>query len=421
VTSTIERAQLIRGVAEAARAAAKIVAKASAPQRTEALIAIADVIVAQREDILAANRTDVSAAESRGMAPALIDRLRLDDSRIATLARAIREIAAQPELVGRIERVETRPNGLEVSRMRVPLGVVAIIYEARPNVTTDAAALCLKAGDACILRGGSEADASNRALAACVHSALDLAGLPPTAVQLVPTTDREAIAELVRLDELIDLCIPRGGEGLVRFVTEHARVPVIKHYKGVCHVYVHAEADLVIAERIVDNAKLSRPGVCNAMETLLVDRAVAEQFIPTLVASLAPRCELRGDDTVRALGGGRVRPATEADWYAEFLDRILAIRVVDGIAQAIAHVERYGSQHTDAIITRDTHAADKFLREVDSSTVLVNASTRFADGGELGLGAEIGISTTKLHAYGPMGLASLTALKWIAYGEGQTR
>jgi glutamate-5-semialdehyde dehydrogenase len=421
VTSTIERAQLIRGVAEAARAAGKVVAKASAPQRTEALLAMADVIAARRTEVLDANRGDVSAAEARGMAPALVDRLRLDDSRLAALARAVREIAAQPELVGRIERTETRPNGLEVSRMRIPLGVVAIIYEARPNVTTDAAALCLKAGDACILRGGSEAEASNRALAGCVHAALDLAGLPTAAVQLMPTTDREAIAELVRLDGLIDLCIPRGGEGLVRFVSEHARVPVIKHYKGVCHVYVHADADLELAERIAENAKLSRPGVCNAMETLLVDRAVAERFIPAIVASLAPRCELRGDDTVRALGGDQVRPATEADWHAEYLDRILAIRVVDGIAQAIAHIERYGSQHTEAIITRDPHAADKFLREVDSSTVLVNASTRFADGGELGLGAEIGVSTTKLHAFGPMGAEGLTTTKFVVRGTGQIR
>jgi glutamate-5-semialdehyde dehydrogenase len=421
VTSTIQRAQVIRGVAEAARAAGRVVAKASATQRTAALDALGDVLTARRAEVLEANRSDVAAAEANATPAPMIDRLRLDESRVAALVRAVREVAAQPELLGRVEHTETRPNGLVVSRVRIPLGVIAMIYEARPNVTTDAAALCLKAGNACILRGGSEAHATNRALAACVHSALDQAGLPTSAVQLVPTTDREAIAELVRLDELIDLCIPRGGEGLIRFVAEHARVPVIKHYKGVCHVYVHADADLELAARIVDNAKLSRPAVCNALETLLIDRAVADAFVPPIVEQLAARCELRGDDTVRALGGPRVHLASEADWSAEYLDRILAIRVVDGIAQAIAHIERYGSQHTEAIITRDPHVADKFVREVDSSTVLVNASTRFADGGELGLGAEIGISTTKLHAYGPMGAEGLTTTKFVVRGTGQIR
>ncbi|HEY5925257.1 MAG TPA: glutamate-5-semialdehyde dehydrogenase [Kofleriaceae bacterium] len=421
MTSSIERAQLIRGVAQAARAAARIVAKASPDQRTGALRAIASSIESLRGDILAANAKDIAAAEAASTAPALVDRLRLDDKRIAALVRAVHEIADAPEVLGRVERSETRPNGLEISRVRIPLGVIAMIYEARPNVTVDAAALCLKAGNACILRGGREALASNRALLRAVQAGLAAAGLPAEAVQLVPITDREAIADLVKLDDLIDLCIPRGGEGLIRYVAEHARVPVIKHYKGVCHVYVHSAADLALAARIVENAKVSRPGVCNALETLLVDRAVAEQFIPTLVTTLAPKVELRGDDTVRALGGTAVRPATEDDWYAEYLDLVLAVRVVDGLQAAIDHIEHYGSNHTESIITRDETVAEQFLREVDSSTVMVNASTRFADGGELGLGAEIGISTTRLHAYGPMGAEGLTTTKFVVRGSGQIR
>jgi glutamate-5-semialdehyde dehydrogenase len=286
-------------------------------------------------------------------------------------------------------------------------------------VTIDAAALCVKAGDACILRGGREALESNRALVACVQAALAAAELPTTAVQLLPTTDREAIAELVRLEGLIDLCIPRGGEGLIRYVSEHARVPVIKHYKGVCHVYVHAAADVELALGIVENAKVSRPGVCNAAETVLVDSAIAGDFIPRLVARLGDRVELRGDSEARALGVPHA--ATEDDWYAEYLDLVLAVRVVADLGEAVAHVERYGSSHTEAIVTRDAAAAERFVRDVDSSTVIVNASTRFADGGELGLGAEIGISTTRLHAYGPMGAEGLTTTKFVVRGSGQIR
>ncbi|MBA3819497.1 MAG: glutamate-5-semialdehyde dehydrogenase, partial [Deltaproteobacteria bacterium] len=345
----------------------------------------------------------------------------LDASRVGGLARAVREIAAAPELLGRVERTETRPNGLEVQRVRIPLGVIAMIYEARPNVTTDAAALCLKAGNACILRGGREALESNRALLRAVQAGLTAAQLPAEAVQLVPVTDREAIAELVRLEGLIDLCIPRGGEGLIKYVAEHARVPVIKHYKGVCHVYVHAAADAQLALAIVENAKVSRPGVCNALETVLIDRAVAPTFVPALVERLGGKVELRGDEAVRALGGPAVRPATEDDWFAEYLDLILAVRVVDDVDAAIAHIERYGSSHTEAIITTDPAAAERFVREVDSSTVMINASTRFADGGELGLGAEIGISTTRLHAYGPMGAEGLTTTKFVVRGSGQVR
>ena len=421
MSSRPERAQLIRGVAEAARQAARIVAKTPGAARSAAIAAIADALDGARSEILAANARDLASARDAGLAPAMLDRLRLDDARVAGLSRAVREVAAAPELVGRVERTETRPNGLEVQRVRIPLGVIAMIYEARPNVTTDAAALCLKAGNACILRGGSEAIESNRALLLAVQAGLVAGGLPAEAVQLVPLTDREAIADLVKLDDLIDLCIPRGGEGLIRYVAEHARVPVIKHYKGVCHVYVHAAADLDQALRIVENAKVQRPGVCNALETLLVDRAIAPTFVPRLVAAIGDRVELRGDEATRALGGAVVRPAEEADWYAEYLDLILAVRVVDGLPAAIAHIERYGSSHTEAILTLDEAAAERFLREVDSSTVMVNASTRFADGGELGLGAEIGISTTRLHAYGPMGAEGLTTTKFVVRGAGQIR
>ena len=419
MTSAFERAQGLRGLAQAGRQASRIVAKATATQRTDALRAIAAALTEQRAEILAANAKDLAAAEA--LAPAMRDRLKLDDKRIDALARAVLEIADAPEILGRIEKTENRPNGLEVSRVRIPLGVVLMIYEARPNVTVDAAALCLKAGNACILRGGREALESNRALLRAVQHGLARTGLPADAVQLVPTTDREAIAELVKLDDLIDLCIPRGGEGLIRYVAEHARVPVIKHYKGVCHVYVHAAADLDVAERIVENAKVSRPGVCNALETLLIDRAVASVFMPRLVARLGGKVELRGDATVRELGGSTIKPATEDDWYAEYLDLILAVRVVDGPRDAVAHIERYGSNHTESIITRDATAAEQFVRDIDSSTVMINASTRFADGGELGLGAEIGISTTKLHAYGPMGAEGLTTTKFVVRGSGQIR
>ena len=423
MTSSIEREseRLIRGVAQAARGASRIVAKSPVSQRTAALTAIADALEAQRADILAANGKDMAAAETAGTSAAMLDRLKLTQARVASLAAAVREIAAAPEILGRVERAETRPTGLEVSRVRIPLGVIAMIYEARPNVTVDAAALCLKAGNACILRGGREALESNRALLRAVQHGLAAADLPRETVQLVPITDREAIADLVKLDELIDLCIPRGGEGLIRYVADHARVPVIKHYKGVCHVFVHAAADLDMAERIVDNAKTQRPGVCNALETLLVDRAVADAFVPRLVQRLGSRVELRGDDTIQKLGGPTVLPASDADWDAEYLDLVLAVRVVDGIDGAIAHIERHGSNHTESIVTTDAAAAERFVREVDSSTVMINASTRFADGGELGLGAEIGISTTRLHAYGPMGAEGLTTTKFVVRGSGQVR
>jgi len=416
VTSSLERQKLIRSVAEAARAASRIVARATEDQRNHAILAIADAIGESTPDILAANARDLAA--SPDLAPAMRDRLMLDDKRVAGLANAVREIAGQPALLGRVEGTEVRPNGLQVSRVRIPLGVIAMIYEARPNVTTDAAALCLKAGNACILRGGREATETNRALLRAVQIGLAKAELPAEAVQLVPVTEREAIAELVKLDELIDLCIPRGGEGLIRYVAEHARVPVIKHYKGVCHVYVHAAADLEVALAIVRNAKVQRPGVCNAAETVLVDRAIASEFLPRLVAAL-PEVELRGDADARTIVP--IGAASDADWSAEYLDLILAVKVVDDLPAAVAHIERYGSNHTEAIVTTERAAAEQFLRDVDSATVLVNASTRFADGGELGLGAEIGISTTRLHAYGPMGADGLTTTKFVVRGTGQIR
>ena len=416
MTSSLERQKLIRSVAEAARAASRIVARATEDQRNHAILAIADAIGESTPDILAANARDLAA--SPDLAPAMRDRLMLDDKRVAGLANAVREIAGQPALLGRVEGTEVRPNGLQVSRVRIPLGVIAMIYEARPNVTTDAAALCLKAGNACILRGGREAAETNRALLRAVQIGLAKAELPAEAVQLVPVTEREAIAELVKLDELIDLCIPRGGEGLIRYVAEHARVPVIKHYKGVCHVYVHAAADPEVALAIVRNAKVQRPGVCNAAETVLVDRAIAAEFLPRLVAAL-PEVELRGDADARTIVP--IGAASDADWSAEYLDLILAVKVVDDLPAAVAHIERYGSNHTEAIVTTERAAAEQFLRDVDSATVLVNASTRFADGGELGLGAEIGISTTRLHAYGPMGADGLTTTKFVVRGTGQIR
>lgn len=405
-----------------ARAAALTMAKTSARDRERALHRIADAVRQSVAEILSANERDLAYVADKQLSSAMIDRLRLDASRVDKIADAVREVAALPDLVGRIERPESRPNGLEVARMRIPLGVVAMIYESRPNVTTDAAALGIKSGNAIILRGGSEAFHSNRALGAAVARGLADAGLPIDAVQVVDSTDRAAMNVLLTCDDTIDLVIPRGGEGLIRFVAENSRIPVLKHYKGVCHVYVHADADLDMALSIAENAKAQRPGVCNAVETLLIDRAIAEAFIPRLCARFAELgVEIRGDDAFQTLGGRRVIAASAADWEAEYLDLIVAARVVDGIDAAIDHIERHGSNHTEAIVTRDAEIADRFLREVGSSTVLVNASTRFADGGQLGLGAEIGISTTKLHAYGPMGAEGLTTTKFVVRGDGQIR
>lgn len=420
-------AAAVAHMARQAKHAARVVAKATADTRRHALLAMADALLARLPQILDANALDVAAAQAAGLSAAMQDRLRLDEARVAGLARAIRDIAASPDLVGRMEQAQVRPNGLQIARMRIPLGVVAMIYEARPNVTTDAAALCLWAGNACLLRGGKEAFRSNQALAIAVADGLRAAGLPETAVQVVPYMDRAAIAELVTHDEAIDLVIPRGGEGLIRFVAEHSRVPVMKHYKGVCHIFVHAAANFEMALAIIDNAKTQRPGVCNAVETVLIDAAIAERFVPALLAQLAGRVKLRGCERVLALAAAvatnsvDLSLADENDWHAEYLDLVLAVRVVDGLDAAIAHIESYASDHTESIITEDPDAAARFVREIQSSTVMVNASTRFADGGELGLGAEIGISTTRLHAYGPMGAEGLTSLKFVVRGTGQVR
>jgi glutamate-5-semialdehyde dehydrogenase len=408
-------------LARDAKAAGRLVAKAGAERRSQALLAIAAAVERRRAEILTANAGDVAAAEKAGLSGAMLDRLKLDDQRLGNIARAVREVAALPDPVGQTVKEWTRPNGLKVARRRIPLGVIAIIYEARPNVTTDAAALCLRAGNAVILRGGSEAFGSNRALMAAVAEGLEAAHLPPAAVQLLPTTDRAAMAELLQRDEEIDLVIPRGGVELIRFVAERSRIPVIKHYRGNCHVFVERTADPGMALEICYNSKVQRPGVCNAAETILIDEAIAHSFLPQLAERLGSGgVELRGDERARAILPS-MKPAGEDDFAAEFLDLVCAVGVVAGVGGAVRHIERYGSSHTESIVTKDPDAGRRFVDEVDSSCVMVNASTRFADGGELGLGAEIGISTTRLHAYGPMGAEELTTTKFVVIGEGQTR
>ena len=411
----------IEEMARRARDAAGEMARCPTGKKDAALLRIADILEERSGAIRAENARDVEAARQMGLTAASIDRLTVTEATIAGMAGGLREVAAMADPVGAITRTWRRPNGLEVSRMRIPLGVVGIIYESRPNVTVDAAGLCFKAGNAVILRGGSEALRSNQALAACIAEALADAGLPEGAVGVVPVRDREAVTILLQQEPYIDLIIPRGGEGLIRFVAENSRIPVLKHYKGVCHVYVDSGADLEMAVEIAVNAKVQRPGVCNAMETLLVHEAVADDFLPMVGEALAAAgVEIRGcPETCRRLSAAI--PATEADWPEEFLDLILAVRVVPDMESAIDHISRYGSAHTEAIVTRDYRRSRRFLREVDASVVLVNASTRFNDGGQLGLGAEIGISTSKLHAFGPMGVEELTTTKFVVRGDGQVR
>ncbi|HEY8209279.1 MAG TPA: glutamate-5-semialdehyde dehydrogenase [Myxococcaceae bacterium] len=408
-----------------ARAAARTVGVVDTARKDAALRGMAAALRDLRGEIRAANAEDVEASRKDGKPAAFLDRLLLDDKRIEGMAKAVEEVADLPDPVGEVVEKWKRPNGLQIQKVRLPLGVVLMIYESRPNVTSDAAALCLKSGNAVVLRGGSEAFKSNRAIASALHRGMEAAGLPPAAVQLVPTTDRDALLELIRMEGRIDLCIPRGGEGLIRFVAENARVPVVKHYKDVCHVYVHARADQAMAADIAVNAKASRPGVCNAAECLLVDRDIAEAFLPAAGKRLRERgVELRGCPTtvtVLRRAGVEVVPAAPDDYGREFLDLILAVRVVKDLDQALEHIARYGSEHTEAIVTGDAAAADRFTREVTASGVMVNASTRFNDGGELGLGAEIGISTSRLHAFGPMGLRELTAQKYVVHGKGQVR
>lgn len=397
-------------------------AKANAELRARALGNIAAALRESAAEIIAANDRDIAAAREAGLASSMIDRLRLSEPRIEEMATAVEEIADMPDLVGAVERTETRPNGLVVSRMRIPLGVVAIIYESRPNVTSDAAALCIKSGNAVVLRGGKEAFHSNTAIGRAIAEAIEAAGLPAAAVQVLGTTERKAAELLLMHDEEIDLVIPRGGAGLIRFVAEHSRIPVLKHYKGVCNIYVHSDADLDMAMSIVENAKLQRTSVCNAVETVLIDQSVADAFVPRLCARFSELgVEVRGDEKTRVLGGDQVVAASEKDWNEEYLDKIVAVRVVPDFDAAVRHIECYGSDHTETIVTEDAAAADRFLREVNSSTVMVNASTRFADGGQLGLGAEIGISTTRLHAYGPMGAEGLTTTKFVVRGTGHIR
>lgn len=404
-----------------ARAAARAVSRASGEQRTSALRHMAEALDRSTGCLLAANARDVVAAEAAGTSGAMLDRLRLTPDRLADMARSLREVAAQPDPVGEVLGLTVRPNGLRVGQMRIPLGVIAIVYEARPNVTTDAAGLCLKSGNAVILRGGSEAAHSNAALVEVLRESLLASGLPADAVLTLPSTDRAWILAMLRAEPYIDLCIPRGGEALIRFVVENARVPVIKHYKGVCHLYVDRAADLKKAADICYNAKVQRPGVCNALETLLVHEEIAPRFLPAMAARLmGAGVELRGCEATRALVP-QALPATEGDWYAEYLDLILAVRVVPDLDAALTHIETYGSDHTESIISEDYTAVQRFLNEVRSSVVIANASTRFSDGGQLGLGAEIGISTTRLHSYGPMGAQDLTTRKFVVYGSGQIR
>jgi len=417
----LNTAEMMLGMAKKARTAARSLAGLDRAAKDRALLAMAEGLLEQSAHIQSENNKDVEAAQKNGLTSAMIDRLRLTDKVLTEMAQGLREVAALPDPVGEVTGMWTRPNGLQVGRMRIPLGLIGFIYESRPNVTVDAAALCLKSGNAVILKGGSEAIQSNLAIASVLEKALNRAGVPQTAVQVVPTTDRSAVTELLALDEYVDLIIPRGGEGLIRFVAEHSRIPVLKHYKGVCHVYVDDSADLDMAVRICFNAKVQRPGVCNAMETMLVHQAVADEFLPKAAEVLEKAgVELRGcPETLKRLPGRP--PAQEADWPAEFLDLILAVKVVGSLDEALDHIAAYSSKHTEAIVTSDYARARRFLAEVDSSVVLVNASTRFNDGGQLGLGAEIGINTSKLHAFGPMGLTELTTTKFIVFGQGQTR
>jgi glutamate-5-semialdehyde dehydrogenase len=404
-----------------ARAASRLMARAPTNARNQALLAVAAAIRRDAAKLLAANREDLAAARAASLEEALLDRLALTEKSVAAMAEGLEQIAALPDPIGEISDLKFRPSGIQVGRMRVPLGVIGIIYEARPNVTVDAAGLCLKAGNAAILRGGSEAIRCNRALAALVQEGLRAAGLPETAVQVVDTTDRAAVGELVAMKEFVDVIVPRGGKGLIERISNEARVPVIKHLDGICHVYIDDAADIGKAIRIADNAKTQRYGTCNTMETLLVAEAIASRVLPQLVQIyLDKSVELRGCDKSRALVA-QMKAATEEDWRTEYLAPILSVRIVAGLDQAIEHINAYSSLHTDAIVTEDYTRAMRFLREVDSSSVMVNASTRFADGFEYGLGAEIGISTDKVHARGPVGLEGLTSLKWIVFGQGEVR
>jgi glutamate-5-semialdehyde dehydrogenase len=413
---------LMQQIGRAALAAAERLALASTAEKNRALQAAADALRAQCAAILGANAADMQAASAAGLGAAMLDRLRLDDQRVEAMARGLEEIVQLTDPVGTVIAEWTRPNGLSIQRVRVPLGVVGIIYESRPNVTADAGALCLKSGNAVILRGGSESSRSSAAIHACLVAGLKAAGLPEACIQLVPTTDRAAVGEMLAgMTDYIDVLVPRGGKSLVARVQAEARVPVIGHLEGNCHVYVDRVADPAMARQIVVNAKMRRTGICGSAETLLIDRAcVATHLKPILDDLIAAGCEIRGDVEVQRVDA-RVKPATEQDWYTEYLDAIIAVRVVDGVDEAIAHISRYGSAHTESIITADAATAERFLSRVDSAIVLHNASTQFADGGEFGMGAEIGISTDRFHARGPVGVEQLTSYKYVVRGTGQIR
>ena len=411
----------MEGLGQAARAASRLTAAASTAAKNAALLEMARQIRVQQETLLAANATDLAEARAQGLDAAMIDRLTLSAKGIEAMAQGLEQVAALPDPVGEITDVKRRPSGIQVGKMRVPLGVIGIIYEARPNVTADAAALCLKSGNAAILRGGKEALHANQAIAACVRAGLKFAGLPEAAVQVVATTDRAAVGALITMPQYVDVIVPRGGKGLIERVSQEARVPVIKHLDGNCHVYVDEAADPGKALKIVENAKTQRYGTCNTTESLLIARPVADTLLPQIAAMLTAKgVEIRGCEETRARVPA-AKAATEQDWYEEYLAPIIAVKVVAGLDEAIEHINRYSSQHTEAIVTENYSHAMRFLREVDSSSVMVNASTRFADGFEYGLGAEIGISTDKIHARGPVGLEGLTSQKWVVFGDGEVR
>ena len=414
--------ELMLTLGRAARQAAGILALAPTQQKNEALKAMAGKIRRSAADILSENRRDLENARAKELKGSFLDRLTLNDARLEAMAQGLDEIAALPDPVGQVIAEWTRPNGLAFSRVRVPIGVIGIIYESRPNVTADAGGLCLKSGNAAILRGGSDSFHSSGAIISCLQRGLDIAGLPRTAIQMVPNADRDCVGLMLEgLEGTLDLIVPRGGKNLVARVQQDARVPVFSHLEGICHVYVDKAADIEMAKRIVLNAKMRRTGVCGSAETILIDRAGAERNLKPIIATLIDAgCEVRGDDACRA-ADPRVMPATEVDWGTEYLDAIVSMKLVDGVEEAMAHIARYGSQHTDSIVTEDTAAAERFLREVDSAIVLHNASTQFADGGEFGFGAEIGIATGKLHARGPVGVEQLTTFKYQVRGTGQTR
>ncbi|HFH4172197.1 TPA: glutamate-5-semialdehyde dehydrogenase [Pseudomonas aeruginosa] len=405
-----------------ARAASRLLARAATAQKNRALLAAADALDAARAELSHANEQDLAASRANGLEPAMLDRLALTPARIDDMIEGLRQVATLPDPIGEIRDMRYVPSGIQIGKMRVPLGVVGIIYESRPNVTIDAASLCLKSGNATILRGGSEAIHSNQAIARCIQQGLAEAGLPAAAVQVVETTDRAAVGALISMPEYVDVIVPRGGKGLIERISREAKVPVIKHLDGICHVYIDVAADLDKAIRVADNAKTQRYAPCNTMETLLVHAGIAEQVLPPLATIYREKgVELRGDAATRALLGADVLEATEEDWRTEYNAPILSIRIVDGLDAAIEHINTYGSQHTDAIITENFSDARRFLAEVDSASVMVNASTRFADGFEYGLGAEIGISTDKLHARGPVGLEGLTSEKYVVFGDGHVR